>query len=91
MKSIIICLITLSFVFTLSLNLSAKENLVQTQCPVMGYTPNKELYTDYQGKRIYFCCASCPEEFKKDPEKYLQKLKDQDVTLEKAPEESDGS
>lgn len=91
MKPILICLIALSFVVTLSVNVSAKEDLVQTKCPIMGYTPNEKLYTDYQGKRIYFCCASCPEKFKKNPEQYLEKLEDQGVTLEDAPEHSEGS
>lgn len=48
----------------------------QTTCPVMGGKINKEIYVDYQGQRIYFCCEACPPEFKKDPEKYLAKLKD---------------
>ena len=91
MKTHIICLLALSLVVTLSLNVSAKEEMVQSKCPVMGYSPNKNLYTDYQGKRIYFCCASCPEKFTKNPEQYLQKLEDQGVTLEDAPEASSGS
>jgi YHS domain-containing protein len=57
----------------------------QTTCPVMGGKINQEVYTDYQGQRIYFCCAGCIGVFKKDPEKYLQKMKEQGVTPEKAP------
>ena len=57
----------------------------KTTCPVMGGKINKEVYTDYQGQRIYFCCAGCIGVFKKDPEKYLQKMKEQGVTPEKAP------
>jgi YHS domain-containing protein len=57
----------------------------QTTCPVLGGTINKEVYADYQGKRIYFCCQGCDKEFEKNPEKYLQKLKDEGVTLEPAP------
>jgi len=48
----------------------------QTTCPVMGGQINKQLYVDYKGQRVYFCCMACPPEFKKNPEKYLQKLKD---------------
>jgi YHS domain-containing protein len=91
MKTHIICLLALIFVFLFSLNAPAKQDLIQTKCPVMGYTPNEELYTDYQDKRIYFCCASCPEKFTKNPEQYLQKLEDQGVTLEDAPEASAGT
>ena len=58
----------------------------QTNCPVMGGTINKQIYSDYQGKRVYFCCPSCVPEFKKDPEKYIKKLEDQGIVLEKAPD-----
>ena len=47
---------------------------VQEKCPVMGGKINKDIYTDYNGRRIYFCCRSCPEIFSKDPENYLKKL-----------------
>jgi YHS domain-containing protein len=62
-----------------------KTPVPQTTCPVMGGKINKSLYADYEGKRVYFCCAGCPEQFKKDPAKYVKKLEDQGVTLEKAP------
>lgn len=59
----------------------------QTTCPVMGGKINKDVYLDYEGKRVYFCCTSCIPEFKKDPAKYVKKLEDQGVVLEKvAPE-----
>lgn len=57
----------------------------QTKCPVMGGAVDKSVYLDYEGKRIYFCCAQCRQDFQKDPAKYLKKLEDQGVTLEKAP------
>lgn len=57
----------------------------QTNCPVMGGKINKEVYTDYQGKRVYFCCTGCIPEFKKYPAKYIKKLEDEGVTLEKIP------
>jgi YHS domain-containing protein len=46
----------------------------QTICPVMGNPINKNLYTDYNGKRVYFCCGPCPSNFMKYPEAYLQRL-----------------
>ena len=57
----------------------------QTKCPVMGGKINKEVYVDYQGSRIYFCCPACMDKFKADPEKHLKKLKDQGVDLDDAP------
>jgi YHS domain-containing protein len=41
---------------------------------VMGGKIDKNIYTDYKGRRVYFCCPSCKETFAKDPEKYLKKL-----------------
>ena len=58
----------------------------QTNCPVMGGAIDKKIFTDYEGKRVYFCCPACIDTFKKEPAKYLKKLADAGVTLEKAPE-----
>jgi YHS domain-containing protein len=56
----------------------AVENAVsadeQTACPVSGKAINKEVFTTYKGKKVYFCCTSCKAEFEKNPEKYLDKL-----------------
>ena len=47
----------------------------QTICPVMGNPiRSKNLYTDYKGKRIYFCCGPCPSRFMRYPEAYLKRL-----------------
>jgi YHS domain-containing protein len=62
-----------------------KTPVPQTTCPVLGNKIDKSLYADYKGKRVYFCCAGCVDEFKKDPEKYIKKLEDAGVTLEKTP------
>jgi YHS domain-containing protein len=56
---------------------AAATEIAQKLCPVMGDPINPEIYVDYQGRRIYFCCSMCPETFKKDPEKYLKKLDEQ--------------
>lgn len=54
----------------------------QTRCPVMGNPIDKGQFVDHQGKRIYFCCSSCKEEFRKDPAKYIKKLQDDGIALE---------
>jgi len=46
----------------------------QKVCPVMGGKINKELYTEYKGKKVYFCCPGCKEKFEKEPDKYISKL-----------------
>ena len=46
----------------------------QTTCPVMGGAINKDLFTEYKGKKVYFCCPGCKEKFEEAPEQYLAKL-----------------
>jgi YHS domain-containing protein len=46
----------------------------QTTCPITGGSINKDIYTVYQGKKVYFCCEGCKRAFEKHPEKYLDKL-----------------
>ena len=43
-------------------------------CPVMGNEVDPEIYVDYQGRRIGFCCGGCDQTFLDDPEKYLKKV-----------------
>lgn len=57
----------------------------QTLCPVMEFEITRELFTDYQAKRIYFCCPSCPPEFKQTPDTYMAKMEAAGVVLEDAP------
>jgi len=47
---------------------------VQTTCPVMGGASNKNVFTEYKGKKVYFCCVACVEKFKANPEQYIAKL-----------------
>ena len=63
----------------------AAKSKPQTICPVMGGKINKEIYADYEGKRVYFCCKGCIGEFKKDPAKHIKKLEEEGVALEKVP------
>ena len=58
----------------------------QTTCPVLGEPlTSKDVYVDYNGQRIYLCCAGCKVAFSKDPEKYIKKLEAEGVQIEKAP------
>lgn len=51
------------------------DNVIeQTLCPVMNAPINKDIFVEYEGKKVYFCCPGCPEEFQKNPEKYLPDL-----------------
>ena len=47
----------------------------QKTCPIMTGNPiNKNLFTEYKGKKVYFCCPGCEPKFKENPEQYLTKL-----------------
>ena len=46
----------------------------QTTCPVMGGAINKAIFTEYEGKKVYFCCEPCKEKFEAAPEQYVAKL-----------------
>lgn len=51
------------------------ETIEQKTCPVMEGTPvDRSLYTEYKGKRVYFCCKLCKHTFSNAPEKYVSKL-----------------
>lgn len=61
-------------------------------CPVSGEKINEKLKATYEYKdKIYnFCCASCIDEFKKDPEKYIKKI-EEEMQKEKVEEKAEGS
>ena len=48
--------------------------IAQTTCPVMGSPINKDIFTEYKGKKVYFCMTSCKEKFEAKPEDYIAKL-----------------
>ena len=73
-----------AFVLAFSFAADAKEPN-QVKCPVLGSKVSKKVYTDYQGKRIYFCCPPCIQDFKKDPDKYMKQFEKEGVVLEDAP------
>jgi YHS domain-containing protein len=81
--------IIIAAAFCLSLAMGTAWAKPQENCPVMGGKINKSIYTDYSGKRIYFCCNACPEPFKKEPEKYMKKMEAEGVEFEKAPAPAD--
>lgn len=82
---LMVLMLALALVAAAALAAAAADPKAQTTCPVMGGKINQDLYVDYQGRRIYFCCPACVELFKKEPDKYLKKLEEQGVTPEKTP------
>ena len=56
----------------------------QVACPVQHGKINKDLYVDYKGQRIYFCCKECIPIFNKNPEAYQKRMEQEGVTPEKS-------
>jgi len=82
MKALMIAVVMAAgLLFTVQAAEEAKP-VPQAQCPVMGDKINKEIFVDYQGQRVYFCCNGCQGTFLKNPDKYLKKMAKENVVLE---------
>ncbi|GMU24230.1 MAG: hypothetical protein AMXMBFR13_43060 [Phycisphaerae bacterium] len=53
---------------------------IQATCPVMGGAVDPEVSVEHEGHKVYFCCEGCDKKFKKEPAKYLAKLKESYTT-----------
>ena len=83
-NTLLISAMILAFAFVSASPVFAAEPN-QVNCPVMGAPINKAVYTDYEGKRIYFCCPACIGAFEKSPEKFMEKFEKEGIVLEDAP------
>jgi len=91
MKKLLYCVLVAVLLVVLAGNIPAQgegTGKAQTLCPVSGKAIKKDVYTDYNGKRIYFCCPGCSDDFDKDPARYVQQMESQGVILEKTPTDS---
>jgi YHS domain-containing protein len=56
-------------------NKTVSMEVEQTMCPVMhNMKIDKNVFTEYKGKKVYFCCPDCKAKFEADPEKYVVNL-----------------
>ena len=90
MKKLAMMILMLMTIYSCSSSEEVVGNSVpQTVCPVLRQgiecEINKEVYTDYKGRRIYACSEGCLKEFTKNPDKYIKLLEEQGVLLEKIP------
>lgn len=46
----------------------------QTTCPMDGNAIDPLVHKDYDGKRVYFCCAGCPAAFEKEKAVGMRKV-----------------
>lgn len=47
---------------------------IQVTCPVSGKPTDSEVFTEVDGKKVYFCCKGCVGKYKSDPAKYAVAL-----------------
>lgn len=48
---------------------------IQKSCPVSGEELEEKLvYSDFEGRRIYFCCEKCIGTFNENPQKVLKEM-----------------
>jgi YHS domain-containing protein len=47
------------------------KNSEQITYPIMGGPINKDIHTEYKGKKVYFCCPECKGKFEANPEKRI--------------------
>lgn len=54
-------------------------NIGNKICPVLGEKIDEQAKAtyEYEGKVYNFCCAGCIDTFKKDPQKYVQKVEEE--------------
>lgn len=57
----------------------------QSVCAVCGNPMNKDISSDVDGKRVYFCCAGCKAKFDADSQTYLEKMQKDGITPEAIP------
>lgn len=63
---------------------NAPAKVPQTLCPIMGEKINRSVYADYQGKRVYFCCKNCIDEFGKAPADTARQMEGKGIILDAA-------
>jgi YHS domain-containing protein len=49
-------------------------SIEQKTCPVTEDKIDPNVFIEYKGKKVYFCCSMCVAQFNKNPEKYISKL-----------------
>lgn len=66
----------------------SKVDAVQKKCPIMGGEISKKVFTDFDGKRVYFCCPGCIGKFEAEPKKYLAQFQKAGIALDLTPTEN---
>jgi len=65
----------LAVISTLIVSKGILAETTNSTCPALvGEKVDENIFTDYHGKRVYFCCNKCRREFISAPEKYIKNL-----------------
>jgi len=77
-KKIVVLEVILAVMLIMNIAAFAATDVGNTICPVTNekIDPKTKATYEYQGKIYNFCCPMCIDEFKKDPDKYIKKIKD---------------
>jgi YHS domain-containing protein len=67
-------------------NLNSPAISKQTTDILSGKPVSWNVFTDYKGKRIYFCCGESRKRFLLDPDRYMADFRRQGIILEDAPQ-----
>ena len=70
--------------------LAKQEGQSQKLCPVMGGEIDKSAYVDYEGKRVYFCCAGAREPSWRTLTSTSETWSPKGLSLERVPEAKTG-
>ena len=55
----------LAFALLTAKGIGRTEEVTNETCPVMGGKVDSKIFTEYEGKKVYFCCPGCISQFKK--------------------------
>jgi YHS domain-containing protein len=58
---------------------------VQVTCPVSGKPVDPKMFTEKDGKKVYFCCPNCKPKYEAEPAQYASKLANSYVYQTKCP------
>ncbi len=51
-----------------------KRSRVQVNCPLSGEPIDRKVFTEQDGKKVYFCCDDCKGKYENEPARYAAKL-----------------
>lgn len=76
----------LAFALTNTVFISNSQAKEQTTCPIMkGNKIDKKIFSEFEGKKIYFCCDDCKTTFtkmkKEEKEKMIKDMEKDGTTL----------